>query len=89
MTQEGNALEGTGIPDIEIDVKETFGLDIDLKVPAFSVRGEHVPPVDESYILITKQRWRYSRALRTTDGSWCKVIMVQVNQRTLSRLQHV
>ena len=50
MTQEGNALEGTGIPDIEIDVKETFGLDIDLKVPAFSVRGEHVPPVDESYI---------------------------------------
>ena len=50
MTQEGNALEGTGIPDIEIDVKETFGLNIDLKVPAFSVRGEHVPPVDESYI---------------------------------------
>ncbi|MDG1441175.1 MAG: cobaltochelatase subunit CobS [Pseudomonadales bacterium] len=50
MTQEGNALEGTGIPDIEIDVRETFGLDIDLKVPAFSVRGEHVPPVDESYI---------------------------------------
>jgi cobaltochelatase CobS len=50
MTQEGNALEGTGIPDIEIDVRETFGLDIDLKVPAFSVRSEHVPPVDESYI---------------------------------------
>jgi len=50
MTQEGNALEGTGTPDIEIDVKETFGLNIDLKVPAFSVRGEHVPPVDESYI---------------------------------------
>lgn len=50
MTQEGNALEGTGIPDIEIDVRETFGLDIDLKVPAFSVRGEHVPPVDDSYI---------------------------------------
>ena len=50
MTQEGNALEGNSIPDIEIDVKETFGLDIDLKVPAFSVRGEHVPPVDESYI---------------------------------------
>ncbi|MBV1877428.1 MAG: AAA family ATPase [Pseudomonadales bacterium] len=50
MTQQGNALEGTGIPDTQIDVSDTFGLDIDLKVPAFSVVSEHVPEIDESYI---------------------------------------
>ena len=50
MTQQGNALEGTGIPDTEVDVRETFGLDLDMKVPAFSSSSDHVPPVDQSYI---------------------------------------
>jgi len=50
MTQQGNALEGMGIPDTEIDVRETFNLDVDLKVPAFSVGCEHVPPLDDSYL---------------------------------------
>jgi len=50
MTEQGSALLGDGIPDTQIDVRETFGLDIDLKVPAFSQRGDHVPPIDESYL---------------------------------------
>ncbi len=50
MSQQGNALEGTGIPDTEIDVREVFGLDVDLKVPAFSERSEHVPAIDDSYL---------------------------------------
>ena len=50
MAQHGKALEGSGIPDIQIDVRETFGLDIDLKVPAFSAPSEHVPAIDDSYL---------------------------------------
>ena len=50
MTEQGKALLGDGIPDTQIDVREVFGLDIDLKGPAFSKRGDHVPPIDESYL---------------------------------------
>ena len=50
MTEQGKALLGDGIPDTQIDVREVFALDIDLKVPAFSKRGDHVPPIDESYL---------------------------------------
>ncbi len=37
-------------PDIEIDVRETFGIDIDMKVPAFSEADERVPDLDETYV---------------------------------------
>ena len=37
------------IPDLEIDVRKTFDIDIDLKVKAFKKPNEYVPIVDESY----------------------------------------
>ncbi|HTP82183.1 MAG TPA: cobaltochelatase subunit CobS [Alphaproteobacteria bacterium] len=37
------------IPDIKVKVRQTFGIDSDLEVPAFSQASEHVPDVDESY----------------------------------------
>ncbi len=37
-------------PDIELDVRETFGIDIDMKVPAFSIADERVPDRDGSYV---------------------------------------
>ncbi len=37
-------------PDTEIDVRETFGIDIDMKVPAFSRADERVPDRDETYV---------------------------------------
>lgn len=37
-------------PDIELSVRETFGIDIDLRVPAFSEASEYVPAVDETYL---------------------------------------
>jgi cobaltochelatase CobS len=37
------------MPDIEISVRDVFGLDTDMKVPAFSKRTDHVPEVDEAY----------------------------------------
>jgi cobaltochelatase CobS len=36
-------------PDTEVDARETFGVDIDMKIPAFSERDPHVPDVDEAY----------------------------------------
>ena len=46
-TREGTVLTA---PDIEIDVRETFGIDIDMKVPAFSEADERVPDIDDSYV---------------------------------------
>jgi cobaltochelatase CobS len=37
------------LPDITVNARQTFGLDTDMTVPAFSVRTEHVPDVDEAY----------------------------------------
>ena len=34
------------IPDTTVSAREAFGLDIDMQVPAFSVRTEHVPDID-------------------------------------------
>ena len=38
-----------GEPDIKISVRQTFGIDSDLEVPAFSQPSEHVPDMDEAY----------------------------------------
>ena len=38
------------VPDTEIDVRESFGIDIDMKVPAFSEADERVPDVDDAYV---------------------------------------
>jgi len=37
-------------PDITISVRQTFGLDTDMVVPAFSTRTEHVPDIDPTYV---------------------------------------
>ena len=37
------------VPDLKVGVRETFGIDSDMKVPAFSVRDSHVPDFDEAY----------------------------------------
>jgi cobaltochelatase CobS len=36
-------------PDIEVDVRDLFGLDVDMKVPAFSESSEYVPTRDDAY----------------------------------------
>ena len=36
-------------PDATVDARETFGIDIDMAVNAFSVRTEHVPEIDSTY----------------------------------------
>ncbi|HEC90671.1 MAG TPA: cobaltochelatase subunit CobS, partial [Alphaproteobacteria bacterium] len=36
-------------PDITLSVGQTFGIDSDMEVPAFSIGEDHVPDVDEAY----------------------------------------
>ena len=38
------------LPDRMVSVREAFGIDLDLKVPAFSQSEEHVPDLDPDYI---------------------------------------
>ncbi len=37
------------MPDTTVDARATFGVDVDMQVPAYSIRTEHVPEVDPSY----------------------------------------
>jgi len=37
-------------PDTTVSARETFGVDFDMDVPAFSKRSEYVPEIDEAYI---------------------------------------
>jgi len=37
------------VPDITVSVRQLFGIDSDIEVPAFSEAEEHVPVVDEAY----------------------------------------
>ncbi|MFT8861373.1 MAG: AAA family ATPase [Acetobacter fabarum] len=43
-------ISAVSVPDTEVSVREVFGIDSDLKVPAFSLRTEHVPPIDTAYL---------------------------------------
>ncbi|MCA6286185.1 cobaltochelatase subunit CobS [Phenylobacterium sp.] len=37
------------VPDRDVSVRETFGVDSDMMVPAFSERDPHVPDIDQAY----------------------------------------
>jgi cobaltochelatase CobS len=50
MTEKTGVAANTGSPDTEIDVREVFGIDVDLKIPAFSEPSEHVPAFDDTYL---------------------------------------
>ena len=42
--------ETHAIPDTTVSVRDVFGIDIDMRVPAFSRTEEHVPDTDEDYL---------------------------------------
>ena len=37
------------VPDIDVSVRQVFGIDVDMQVPAFSKSNEYVPDLDEAY----------------------------------------
>lgn len=42
--------EISNLPDTEVSVREVFGLDVDLMVPAYSEASDHVPDLDPDYL---------------------------------------
>jgi cobaltochelatase CobS len=46
---EHEALTVTGLPDIEVEARTVFGIDSDIRVPAFSQHSEMVPAIDTAY----------------------------------------
>ena len=52
MTQDASSTANampTGMPDITVSVRKTFGIDSDLQIPAFSKPNDYVPDKDEAY----------------------------------------
>jgi cobaltochelatase CobS len=39
-----------GLPDMKVSVRQVFGLDVDMDVPAFAQTDEHVPDLDPDYV---------------------------------------
>ena len=48
-TTHGQTAHPLNNPDIEVNVREVFGLDIDMMVPAFSTSSQYVPAIDADY----------------------------------------
>ena len=49
MTLE-TARNGAGLPDMQVSVRQVFGIDTNLEVPAYSRPDEHVPDIDPDYL---------------------------------------
>ncbi|MAY61533.1 MAG: cobaltochelatase subunit CobS, partial [Rhizobiales bacterium] len=43
-------LDITNLPDTTVNVRDAFGLDVDLEVPAYSELESHVPDLDPDYL---------------------------------------
>ena len=41
---------GSGLPDMKINVRQVFGIDSNIEVPAFASRDDHVPQIDPDYL---------------------------------------
>src|SRR5438552_18266107 len=49
MTAIANA-ETPNLPDMKVSVRQLFGFDSSIEVPAYSKASEHVPDLDEDYL---------------------------------------
>src|SRR4029077_7906383 len=39
-----------GLPDMKVSVRQLFGIDTDLEVPAYAKADDHVPDMDNDYV---------------------------------------
>ena len=49
MVTQGSTAKFDHVPDVKVSVRQTFGIDSDMEVPAFSQASEHVPVLDNAY----------------------------------------
>ncbi|MEO8420307.1 MAG: cobaltochelatase subunit CobS [Hyphomicrobium sp.] len=50
QTQSGAESKPAKLPDMKLSVRQVFGIDTDLEVPAYSKPDEHVPDLDSDYL---------------------------------------
>lgn len=50
MTVDSTGKMALDAPDTTVSVREVFGIDSDMKVPAFSAPNEYVPDLDKAYV---------------------------------------
>ena len=50
MRSYENMPGNNGLPDSQVSVRDLFGIDSDLQVPAFAEANEHVPATDQAYL---------------------------------------
>jgi cobaltochelatase CobS len=50
MSINPNGLDAASAPDLMVDVRNTFGIDAAMTVPAFSKSNEYVPDLDTAYV---------------------------------------
>ena len=55
-------------PDKQVDIKKTFGIEMDGKAPAFKEKTAYVPDLDPAYKFDCRRRWRSSPGSRTIAG---------------------
>ena len=58
--------EVAGLPDMKVSVRQVFGIDSDMEVPAYSEPDEHVPDSTRTTVSTAPRRWRSSPASPTT-----------------------
>src|SRR5471030_3558172 len=49
MTKAHESAAPAGLPDMKVSVRQVFGIDSDLEVPAYSEVDAHVPDIDTDY----------------------------------------
>ena len=54
-----------GLPDMKVSVRQVFGFDSDLEVPAYSNPDEHVPDLDPDYLFDRQTGQAASKAAAT------------------------
>jgi len=73
-------------PDRSLSVRDTFGIDSDLQVPAFGERDEHVPEIDEVYRFDRDTTLAIlARLSCATGASWCRGCTAPASPRMWSR----
>ena len=67
MVEAEHAAAGLdSLPDMKISVRQVFGIDSDMEVPAFSERNEHAPDLDPTISSTGRRRSPFSPASRAT-----------------------
>jgi cobaltochelatase CobS len=61
-------LDITNLPDTTVNVREVFGIDSDITVPAYKERDAYVPDLDPDYLFDRDHARDPGRASPTTAG---------------------